>query len=67
MLLEAGLGQKQFAPIDNACPAEDVTQAGVSGEEAGREKLAWSDVFALAEWIRPGTLAKPEQFDPNQM
>jgi hypothetical protein len=67
LLLEAGLGQKQFAPIDNACPAEDVTQAGVSGEEAGREKLAWSDVFALAEWIRPGTLAKPEQFDPNQM
>ena len=25
------------------------------------------DVFALAEWIRPGSLAKPEQFDPNQM
>lgn len=56
-----------FCNIDNTCPTAGVVAAGVSADEAGKEKLAWSDVFALTEWIRPGTLKKDDNFDPSQM
>ena len=64
---KAGLEPSQFCAIDNACPASGVTQAGASKEDLGKEKLEWKDVFDLAEWFRPGTLAKSDSFDPNKM
>jgi len=65
-LKEAGLDPKQMVSIDNSCPA-DVTKAGVSKEDASKEKLEWKDVFELTEWFRPGTLKKQANFDPNKM
>jgi len=63
-LAAAGLDPRQMEVIDNACPA-DTEAAGVSAAESSKEKLEWKDVFDLAEWFRPGTLAKPADFDPN--
>jgi len=63
---EAGLDPKQLLAIDNSCPI-DVTKAGVSKEDASKEKLEWKDVFELSEWFRPGTLKKQADFDPNSM
>lgn len=63
---EAGLDPKQLIAIDNSCPT-DVTKAGVSLEDASKEKLEWKDVFELTEWFRPGTLKKQDNFDPNKM
>ena len=63
---EAGLDPRNMAAIDNSCPA-DVTDAGVSKEDASKEKLEWKDVFELTEWFRPGTLKKQADFDPNGM
>jgi len=54
-------------PIDNSCSALGSEAAGVSAAESAKEKLEWKDVFELAEWFRPGTLSKQEQFDPNAM
>lgn len=65
-LKEAGLDPAQMTAIDNTCPT-DVTKAGVSKEDASKEKLEWKDVFELTEWFRPGTLKKQDNFDPNQM
>jgi len=65
-LKEAGLDPKQMVLIDNSCPT-DVTKAGVSKEDASKEKLEWKDVFELTEWFRPGTLKKQDNFDPNKM
>jgi len=65
-LKEAGLDPKKMIAIDNSCPT-DVTKAGVSKEDASKEKLEWKDVFELTEWFRPGTLKKQENFDPNKM
>lgn len=62
-----GLDPALMKPIDNACPAEGNDAAGVSDAESAKEKLEWKDVFELAEWFRPGTLAKPANFDPNAM
>ena len=66
VLLEAGPDPKQMVGIDNSCPA-DATKAGVSAEDASKEKLEWKDVFELTEWFRPGTLKKQNDFDPNKM
>ena len=66
VLKEAGLDPAQMVTIDNTCPA-DVTKAGVSKEDASKEKLEWKDVFELTEWFRPGTLKKQSDFDPNKM
>jgi len=63
---DAKLDPTQLATIDNSCPA-DATTAGVSMEEASKEKLEWRDVFELTEWFRPGTLKKDANFDPNKM
>jgi len=65
-LKEAGLDPKKMIAIDNSCPS-DVTKAGVSKEDASKEKLEWKDVFELTEWFRPGTLKKQADFDPNKM
>jgi len=65
-LKEAGLDPKKMIAIDNTCPA-DPTMAGVSKEDASKEKLEWKDVFELAEWFRPGTLKQQAGFDPNKM
>mmetsp|Transcript_19026 Transcript_19026/g.39074 ORF Transcript_19026/g.39074 Transcript_19026/m.39074 type:complete len:419 (-) Transcript_19026:263-1519(-) len=65
-LKEAGLDPKNLVAIDNTCPT-DVTKAGVSKEDASKEKLEWKDVFELTEWFRPGTLKKQADFDPNAM
>jgi len=65
-LMEAGLDPKKLVSIDNTCPT-DVTNAGVSKEDASKEKLEWKDVFELTEWFRPGTLKKQADFDPNKM
>ena len=62
-----GLDPKGFCAIDNACPADGVSQAGASAADTAAEKLTWKDVFDLAEWFRPGTLAKSDSFDPNKM
>jgi hypothetical protein len=53
--------------IDNSCPDEGTTRAGVSSAEARKEKLEWKDVFELTEWFRPGTLKKDANFDPAKM
>lgn len=53
--------------IDNSCPDEGNTRAGVSSAEARKEKLEWKDVFELTEWFRPGTLKKDANFDPAKM
>jgi len=66
VLVEAGLDPKQMSVIDNTCPA-DVTNAGVSAEDASKDKLEWKDVFELTEWFRPGTLKKQADFDPTKM
>lgn len=66
VLKEAGLDPKQMIAIDNTCPT-DTTKAGVSKEDASKEKLEWKDVFELTEWFRPGTLKKQADFDPNKM
>jgi hypothetical protein len=66
VLVEAGLDPKQMAAIDNVCPA-DATAAGVSAEDASKDKLEWKDVFELTEWFRPGTLKKQADFDPTKM
>ncbi len=65
-LKEAGLDPAKMVVIDNTCPT-DVTKAGVSKEDASKEKLEWKDVFELTEWFRPGTLKKQDNFDPNKM
>lgn len=65
-LKEGGLDPKNMVVIDNTCPT-DVTKAGVSKEDASKEKLEWKDVFELTEWFRPGTLKKQADFDPNKM
>lgn len=65
-LKEGGLDPKSMVVIDNTCPT-DVTKAGVSKEDASKEKLEWKDVFELTEWFRPGTLKKQADFDPNKM
>lgn len=65
-LTKAGLDPTQMATIDNTCP-DDTTKAGVSTEEASKEKLEWKDVFDLTEWFRPGTIKKQANFDPNAM
>jgi hypothetical protein len=65
-LKEAGLDPKNMLNIDNSCPS-DSTKAGVSKEDASKEKLEWKDVFELSEWFRPGTLQKQENFDPTKM
>jgi hypothetical protein len=65
-LMEAGLDPKKMVSIDNTCPT-DVTNAGVSKEDASKEKLEWKDVFELTEWFRPGTLKKQADFDPSKM
>lgn len=65
-LKEAGLDPQKLVVIDNSCPT-DVTKAGVSKEDASKEKLEWKDVFELTEWFRPGTLKKQADFDPNKM
>lgn len=62
-----GLNPANFCPIDNACPMDDVQQAGASAADTAAEKLTWKDVFDLAEWFRPGTLQKSDSFDPNKM
>ena len=62
----AGLDPAAMVAIDNACPS-DATAAGASADEAVKEKLAWSDVFELTEWFRPGTLKKQADFDPSKM
>mmetsp|Transcript_3394 Transcript_3394/g.10497 ORF Transcript_3394/g.10497 Transcript_3394/m.10497 type:complete len:367 (-) Transcript_3394:39-1139(-) len=64
---KVGLDPAGFCAIDNACPAVGVTAAGASAEDVGKEKLEWKDVFDLAEWFRPGTIAKSDNFDPNKM
>lgn len=62
----AGLDPAQMVSIDNTCPSNfDV--AGVSAEEAKKEKLEWKDVFELTEWFRPGTIKRDENFNPNAM
>jgi len=66
VLVEAGLDPKQMVAIDNTCPT-DATRAGVSKEDASKEKLEWKDVFELTEWFRPGTLKKQADFDPTKM
>ncbi|KAJ1629513.1 Violaxanthin de-epoxidase-domain-containing protein [Pavlovales sp. CCMP2436] len=63
----AGLDSAKFCVIDNACPAAGGTIAGAGSEEGAKDKLEWKDLFELAEWFRPGTLAKPTDFDPNKM
>jgi len=65
-LKEAGLDPKNMLAIDNACPL-DSTKAGVSKEDASKDKLEWKDVFELTEWFRPGTLQKQDNFDPTKM
>jgi len=65
-LKEAGLDPKNIVSIDNSCPT-DFTKAGVSKEDASKEKLEWKDIFDLSEWFRPGTLKKQDNFDPNKM
>lgn len=65
-LKEAGMDPKNMVAIDNTCPT-DVTKAGVSKEDASKEKLEWKDVFELTEWFRPGTLKKQADFDPSKM
>lgn len=64
---EAGLDPKKLIAIDNSCSTADITKAGVSKEDASKEKLEWKDVFELTEWFRPGTLKKQADFDPNKM
>ena len=64
-LTKAGLDPTKMVAIDNACPT-DATTAGVSAAESSKEKLEWKDVFELTEWFRPGTLAKPKDFDPSK-
>ena len=67
-LAAAGLDPSALRPIDNACPSDGTaTAAGASAAEGAKEKLEWRDVFELAEWFRPGTLAKDVAFDPNAM
>ncbi len=66
VLVEAGLDPKQMSVIDNTCPA-DATTAGVSAEDASKDKLEWKDVFELTEWFRPGTLKQDKTFDPTKM
>ena len=65
-LVKAGLDPAKMVAIDNACPT-DATTAGVSAAESSKEKLEWKDVFELTEWFRPGTLAKPKDFDPSKV
>lgn len=65
-LKEAGLDPKKMVSIDNSCPV-DVTKAGVSKEDASKEKLEWKDLLDLTEWFRPGTLKQKANFDPNKM
>lgn len=65
-LKEAGLDPNKMVTIDNTCPS-DVTKAGVTKEDASKDKLEWNDVFELTEWFRPGTLKKQTDFDPNKM
>lgn len=48
-LKEAGLDPKKMVSIDNSCPV-DVTKAGVSKEDASKEKLEWKDLLDLTEW-----------------
>ena len=67
VLREAGLDPKQMTTIDNSCPADGTSTAGVSKEDASKDKLEWKDVFELTEWFRPGTLKKNADFDPNAM
>jgi hypothetical protein len=62
----AGLDPNQMTTIDNACPT-DATTAGVSSDEARKERLEWKDVFELTEWFRPGTIKKDSNFDPIKM
>jgi hypothetical protein len=64
---KAGLDPAQWCVIDNACPTAGGSTAGAGSEEGAKDKLEWRDVFELAEWFRPGTLAKPTDFDPNKM
>lgn len=66
-LKEAGLDPQKMVVIDNTCPIDATTKAGVSKEDVSKEKLEWKDVFELTEWFRPGTLQKNENFDPNKM
>ena len=61
-----GLDPAAFCAIDNACPA-GASAFGASAEDSKKEKLAWSDVFDLAEWFRPGTLKQNADFDPEAM
>ena len=61
-----GLDPAKFCAIDNACPA-GASAFGASAEDSKKEKLAWSDVFDLAEWFRPGTLKQNADFDPEAM
>ncbi|KAG8461346.1 hypothetical protein KFE25_010533 [Diacronema lutheri] len=63
----AGLDPTLWCVIDNACPAAGGTVAGAGSVEGAKEKLEWKDIFELAEWFRPGTLAKPADFDPSKM
>lgn len=63
----AGLDPSQFCNIDNRCPTTGGEAAGAGSAEASKEKLEWKDIFELTEWFRPGTLQKPENFDPNAM
>ncbi|KAJ1451590.1 hypothetical protein M885DRAFT_529294 [Pelagophyceae sp. CCMP2097] len=62
-----GLAPEGACRIDNACPAAGVEVAGASSADKGKEKLTWRDVFELTEWIRPGTIKKAADFDPNAM
>lgn len=62
-----GLDARNWCVIDNSCPAEGGTASGVSAEEASKDKLEWKDVLDLTEWFRPGTLSKPQNFNPDAM
>ena len=62
----AGLDPVQMVSIDNTCPS-NFEVAGVSAEEAKKEKLEWKDVFELTEWFRPGTIKRDANFNPNKM
>lgn len=66
-IVAGGLDPSAMLSIDNSCPVDGATAAGVSALESAKEKLEWKDVFELTEWFRPGTLAKPKAFDPNAM
>lgn len=64
---KAGLDPAQFCKIDNACPTAGVDAAGASSDDLAKDKLTWSDVFELTEWLRPGTLQRNDAFDPKTM